>query len=79
MTSLIAVESINSQQNDTTLSIQNITIQPNGLKSAKISILNIENLGAFNSTISYDLTVLNVADIETCDIETIFFYQNTTK
>jgi PKD repeat protein len=78
-TSVIAVESINSQQNGTIVSIENITIEPSKLKSARILIHNINNLGSFKVSISYDTTILNVAHVDNCEVDEIFSYKDTTK
>ena len=75
-TSIIAFESINSQQNGTILSIEEITIQPNKLKSAKVLVHNVENLGSFNFSVSYDSTILNVNEVDNCEMDQVFSYQN---
>ena len=76
-TSILAVETINSQQNGTILSIEDITIEPNELKSAKVLVHNVDNLGSFNLTVSYDSAILNVQDVDNCEIDQI--YVNKTK
>ena len=69
--STIAVESINSQQNGTILSIENITIEINKIKSAKVLVHNVENFGSFKISISYDTTMLNVVNVDSCEIDEI--------
>jgi len=75
-TSIIAVESVSSQQNGTILSIENITIETNTIKSAKILVHNVDNLGSFKISISYDTAILNVANVDNCEIDEIVKYEN---
>lgn len=76
--STIAVDSINSQQNGTIISIDNITIEINKIKSAKVLVHNVENFGSFKISISYDTTMLNVVNVDNCEIEDIGKYDDVT-
>jgi len=76
--STIAVESINSQQNGTILSIENITIETNKIKSAKVLVHNVDNLGSFKVSILYDTSILNVANVDNCEIDDVVKYENIT-
>lgn len=75
-TSIIAIESVNSQQNGTILSIENITIETNKIKSAKVLVHNVDNLGSFKVSISYDTAILDVANVDNCEIDEIVKYDN---
>ncbi|MCK4365888.1 MAG: PKD domain-containing protein [Thermoplasmatales archaeon] len=79
LTSIIAVESIHSEENNTLISIEDLTLKQNEIKSLKIFIHNVNNLGSFKISISYDSAILNVVHVGNGEIDEIFTYLNATQ
>jgi len=77
LTSIIAIESIQSEENGTLVKIENISLKPNEIKSSKILIQNIENLGSFKISLSYNPAILELRDVNDCGIEEIYSYHNS--
>lgn len=74
---LISIIPVRSQLS-TILSIENITLTHNQIKTAKVIVYNVNNLGSYKISISYNTSILQVIDVYKCEMYEVYSYKNTT-
>ena len=77
--STVAFGSVQGDENDTILSIEEINIKQNDVNTAKVLIENVDNLGSFKLSIKFDTSILEVVNVDNGDMDKVFYFQNASE